>query len=297
MQSLTLKSYGKVNLGLQVLGKRKDGYHEIETILATIDLHDEITLTRSDKGIRVKSDNKTLPSQRRNLAYRAAELLLKEKGVREGVEIFIHKRIPVGVGLGGWSSNGATVLKGLLQLYEIPCSNRDLLEMAKELGSDLPFFLKGGVALAKGRGEILFPLSLPSPIWFVLVFPGFPISTLWAYQNLDLTIPSRSLKILTRSVERGDLYTLAEKLVNSFEEVMFREYPVLKVVKERLLRHGALGASLSGSGSSIFGICEDEDSALRIASHISPSEFSEEKSEFFVVVTKTVREVQEDGDH
>ncbi|MCH7760590.1 4-(cytidine 5'-diphospho)-2-C-methyl-D-erythritol kinase [candidate division TA06 bacterium] len=314
MKSLTLKSYGKVNLGLQVLGKRKDGYHEIETVLTTVDLYDEIILTPSREGIRVRTDHPNLPTDERNLVYQAARLLFKSpylpplsKGRKgdfhEGVEIFIRKRIPIGGGLGGGSSNGATVLKGLSDLFQIPLSNGDLMELAKELGSDLPFFLKGGTALATGRGETLQSLSHPLPFWLVIVYPGFPISTPWAYRKLDLTIPHQSLKILVEAIEKGDLSTVASKLNNSFEEVMFRDCPALKVVKERLLCHGALGASLSGSGSSCFGICEDGDSALRIASHFGNNRkwklermrslpvIFEGDSEFIVVVTKTLREV------
>ena len=191
MEEIILKSPAKINLGLRVLGKRDDGYHEIETIMQMIELSDTIVIKKRDRGIRVSCSDRKLCGKS-NLAYAAALMIKKEGGVRAGADIRVEKKIPVGSGLGGGSSNAAFVLSALNKLWELGYQRERLMEMAGCLGSDVPFFLDGPLALAKGRGEILIPLGNPGKFYIVLVIPSLSISTEWAYKNLNLKLTNCS---------------------------------------------------------------------------------------------------------
>lgn len=293
MRSASLQSYAKVNLGLRVLGRRPDGYHDIETVLQSVSLADSVQIELKDGGIEVSCENPEVPEGEVNLAYRAAREFLRKSQQGIGAKITIGKKIPLGSGLGGASSNAATVLLGLNSLTGDACSPEELSSLATELGSDAPFFLQGGTALATGRGETL-DFSLPTAsLWFILVYPNFPISTEWAYSQIDrrllrsnrtqghrasqgkmrfsLTENAFSANMMVKAIRDGSISDIAANLRNSFEEVVFQEYPELRRLKEELISSGVLGASLSGSGSSLFGICEGENRAQRIGRQLSAS--------------------------
>jgi len=250
-----LKAYAKVNLGLRVIGKRDDGYHNIHTIMQKIDFYDELTFTLNKKGVHFLSNSP--PYERDNICYKAASLFLNATGIEGGVCIKLKKKIWIGSGLGGGSSDAATTLLGLNKFFGTPLNLQELYGLGLSLGSDVPFFLNGSIAEVKGRGEIVLSLKplKPSPN-LVLVYPKFPISTSWAYENIEnhLTKKSSSLKILLEAISDNDLCRIANNLCNDFEEIMMTNYPILKKIKERLYSLGALGASLSGSGSCIYGI-------------------------------------------
>jgi 4-diphosphocytidyl-2-C-methyl-D-erythritol kinase len=193
VETLSLTSYAKVNLGLHVLAKRADGFHDIETILQTIDLRDRIRITPlEEKRIEVRCDRPEVPSGPENLVHRAAQLILSEHEVPGGCRIEIDKRIPAGAGLGGGSGNAAVTLLGLNRLWDLNMSREDHLRMAARLGSDVPFFLEGGTALAEGRGERLTPLRLVPDFWLVLVKPAISISTAWAYGRVKIPLTLNS---------------------------------------------------------------------------------------------------------
>ena len=271
MPPLSMKSCAKVNIGLRIVGKRSDGYHDIETILQTIDLSDEIEIEEASRGIEVVCDTPGIPQGQENLAFAAAKMTLKVAHSTRGVRIEIDKKIPSGGGLGGGSSNAAATIKGLNSLFDLGLDEEKMYEIAKTLGSDVPFFIRGGAALATGRGDRLKHVDVKRKLNLVVVFPGFPISTGWAYEkgNSGLTPPDFDIKILVSALERGDISSLCKRLYNSFEEVVFGHYPDLLDVKKRMLQLGALGALLSGSGSCVFCIVEERDSARAIASEFS----------------------------
>jgi 4-diphosphocytidyl-2-C-methyl-D-erythritol kinase len=271
MPLLSMKSCAKVNLGLRIVGKRNDGYHDIETILQTIDLSDEIEIDETSGGIEVVCNTPGVPRGQENLAFAAAKMTLEAARSSRGVSIKIDKKIPSGGGLGGASSNAAATIKGLNSLFDLGLDEEKMYEIAKALGSDVPFFIRGGAALATGRGDRLKHIDVKRKLNLVIVFPGFPVSTGWAYEkaNSGLTPPDFDIKILASALEQGDTSSLCKRLYNSFEEVVFGHYPELLDMKKMMLQLGASGALLSGSGSCVFCIVEERDSARAIASQFS----------------------------
>ena len=265
MKKIRIESPAKVNLFLEVLGKRKDGYHNVETILETVDLCDDIILKETKEGIEIESDFPSLPLGRENLAYQAAFLLKKRLGIEKGIQITINKRIPLASGLGGGSSNGASVLLGLNKLWDLDLSYEELLGLACEIGADVPFFLRKGRAVGRGRGDELQLLPQSPAFYFVLVSPDFKVSTEWAYENLkNLTKEAQSIKIILSALKSGKITKIGNSLYNRVEEVVIPKHPLIARIKERLLELGARGTLMSGSGSSVFGLADDKKSAEEI---------------------------------
>ncbi len=255
MEFISLASYAKINLGLLILSKRKDGYHNIATVFQQIDLHDDITLRKIPDVIRIISTDPTLPLDRNNLVYRAFELVQSKLGFKGGIEIRIEKRIPMGSGLGGGSSNAAATLVGVNRLWGEKLSLSELEEMAAEIGLDVPFFITGGTALGQGRGEILTPLKWSNDWWVVLVYPGIEVSTSWAYRKAKIILTKEEKFTKFRSVfKKYDPHALRQILENDLEGVVFRRHPVLRIIKEAMYKRDAFYASMSGSGSSIYGL-------------------------------------------
>jgi len=244
-----------VNLFLRVLGRRKDGYHLLDSLMVPISLYDEIEITRARKGDRggltVTCDHPMVPDGEENLAYRAASLLLRKKGVRDPVLIHIRKKIPVGGGLGGGSSDAAATLLGLDRLFGLGCSRREILSLAASIGADAPFFIYGRPARVGGIGERIKPLDRFPRLWMVLLYPGFGVSTRWVYENLRLTKPVGNTSI---NFLLDDFETIQQLLVNDLEKVATGRYPQIASLKRRLLEEGAAGALMTGSGSMVFGI-------------------------------------------
>ena len=259
---ITLRSPAKINLFLEVLGKRSDGYHEIVTVMQEVGLFDTLQITEQPAGITVRTDHADLPTDRRNLVYQAAALLKKRYKIKQGVLINISKNIPLGGGLGGGSSNAAYTLKGLNQLWRLGLKNEELYPLAATLGSDVPFFISGGLALCKGRGEIVFPLPYCLSFTCLLVYPGFPVSTRKIYGNLPnfpLTKPRRDVSIFTKNL-LGKIPTL---VFNRLEETVLRCYPAVRRLRANLVRTGKLvTVQVSGSGASVFGILNPQMTPL-----------------------------------
>ena len=271
MKKIKILSPAKINLFLEVFSRREDGYHEIETVIQAIDIHDEVTLRERNKGIKIICPSEEVPRGKGNLAYRAAEIILKETHPGRGVEIEIKKEIPVAAGLGGGSSNAAAVLTGLKELWNLRGLTRQRLQsLAEELGMDVPFFIKGGRALGKGRGEEITPLRGWEPFWLTVVIPGFKVSTAWVYQSLNLGLTNKRKRI---RMTAGNLETWPEKdwssiLYNRLEEVTEKRYPQIKRIKERLRALGG-EALMSGSGSAVFGIFPEKQQAEKARSIIA----------------------------
>ncbi len=258
--ALTLWAPAKVNLFLEVLGRRPDGYHEVRTILQHVDLCDEIRIAEGGQGILVESRGLPSPEGEENLAYRAADLFFHTCSIRTGVRIQIIKHIPLGAGMGGGSSDAATTLWGLNQLFRTDLTAEGLYRLGAQLGSDVPFFFGGPTAWASGRGEELYALP-PFPVsWLLIVFPGFPVSTTWAYTNLELTGGDRSIRVRT-AAEDGNYEPLLTSSWNRFEEIVFRRYPVVRQLKEYLEACGARPALMTGTGSAVFGRARTREDA------------------------------------
>ncbi len=265
MPDLRITAPAKINLGLEVLRRRSDGYHDINTVFAAIDLCDEIRLSpRADGRVLCRVEGaRELKAGEKNLCVRAARLLQHRDGAGErGIDITLVKRIPIGAGLGGGSSDAAAVLRGASLLWEIPIGADELMRMALELGSDVPFFLRGGTAHAALRGEQLTPVDLPLPYTVLLVNPGIHISTPWAYRTIGRT-GERPATDLIEGLRQGvaDPARLSSALVNDFEDGIFAEYPRLRKIKESLYSAGAVLALMSGSGSTMLGLFCDPNSA------------------------------------
>jgi 4-diphosphocytidyl-2-C-methyl-D-erythritol kinase len=262
---LEKKSPCKVNLILNILGKRPDGFHELETVMHPVNLFDELAFERGGSGIQLTCDEPSLPVDSKNLVYRAAGAFLKLNNLNAGVRIHLQKRIPLAAGLGGGSGNAATALLGMNELFGSPLPVNALVEIAATLGSDIPFFLYHQPALATGRGEKVqvvdnFP-ALRGKAFF-LIHPGFGISTPWSYQNLARFPdalngrPGRAQELITR-LRGGNLEAAAAEFYNSLEAPAFDKFPILALYKEFLREHGALFSLMSGSGSTTFAIFEN----------------------------------------
>lgn len=271
LKELHLNAYAKINLALNVLGPRDDGFHDVETVLHTIDLHDAVTLREREDGIDVRTDWPAVPADARNLVVRAAQVLRDTFGVQRGVEIEIRKGIPVASGLGGGSSDAAITLMGLVQMWKIRLNGRGLISLAASLGSDVPFFLEGGAALARGRGERVSWLPPLPTTWVVLARPRVEVSTAWAYGSLDLpSITARpDAAAIVEAMRREDLSAVGRLLGNVFEGLLQRTHPVVGELKRRILAGEAYGASLSGTGAMVYGLMANEAAARKTAEELA----------------------------
>jgi 4-diphosphocytidyl-2-C-methyl-D-erythritol kinase len=269
---MKIRAPAKINLRLRVLGKRKDGYHLLDTIMVPVSLYDDIEIRRvmardtkkRNKGpqIEVTCDHPSVPSGEKNLVYKAALALLRKRNIDARLRIRIHKRIPVGAGLGGGSSDAAATLIGLSRLFKLGLANRSLKKLAIGIGADVPFFLSGKPARARGIGERLTFLERFPPFWLVILYPRIEISTAWVYGNYRGTLTKAAANTSIVASLRS-CKTFAAMMVNDLETVTLRRYPVIGLLKEELARQGAVGALMSGSGSSVFGLFESKRKALR----------------------------------
>lgn len=267
MKKLQIKAPAKVNYRLDVLGKRPDGYHELRMIMQRVDLCDELEISLSETpGIRVVCGKAGVPDGPGNIAWRAADALLKLSGRQVGIDISITKKIPVAAGLGGGSSDAASVLMGVNELLELGLSDQRLMEIGVKLGADVPFFIYKKTAFAEGIGDKLTALDEVPSLWVVLVNAGIHCSTAWVYQNLQLTT-DKPAAILP--VSYSDIKAVCDVLSNDLEPVTFKRYPLVSELKEILTAAGARGALMSGSGSTVFGLFESEKAAKQAAGEMS----------------------------
>ena len=267
--TLEKQSPCKVNLLLNILGKRPDGFHELETVMHPVNLFDRISFRRTKGSLELTCSDPTLPVDRTNLVHRAATAFVEKAGVKDGVAIHLEKHIPMAAGLGGGSGNAATTLLGLNELFGALLAAQQLHEIAASIGSDVPFFLQTGPAIATGRGERIqalgaFPALKGSA--FLLIHPGFGVATAWAYQNLArfpeaLNGRQGRAENLVRLLNTFDLPTAAGEFFNSLEAPVLEKYPVLEIYQRFLREHGAVAALMSGSGSTTFGIFPSRDAA------------------------------------
>jgi 4-diphosphocytidyl-2-C-methyl-D-erythritol kinase len=257
---MKILSPAKLNLFLKVTGKRPDGYHELFSLMCCVSLCDTLYLQFGTEKIEIESSHPQIPLDKTNLAYKAAALFLKTLGAKEGVKITIEKSIPVAAGLGGGSSNAASVLSGLNHHYGFPFSRDRLMSLGLSLGADVPFLLFQKPALVSGIGEMLEAYPEPLPYSVIIVHPGFGVSTAEVFQNLNLRLTKCKKKITKPSLKKTG-YDVSLHLCNDLEAVTISKYPEIKLVKQQLNQHGALGALMSGSGPTVFGLFSDPKKA------------------------------------
>ena len=265
-KKLQFKTPAKINLGLHIHKKREDGFHELETLFQMVAWFDEMEMEGAPEKVELFCDAPGIPNDESNLVIKAARLLQNNfPGKCDGVKIKLQKNIPSGAGLGGGSGNAAGALLALNILWNLKIPRDDLISMASELGSDVPFFLMSPCAIGTGKGEILQPVENPISFYILMIYPGFPISTPWVYGNLKLklTKSENNISILKNFLMRSEFAQLGAALYNDLEPVVFKRYPEILRIKNELLSSGAGGALLSGSGSTVFGIFDNPEIAKK----------------------------------
>lgn len=259
--TVQLKALAKINLGLDVIGRRENGYHDVRMVMQTIYLYDDVTIRKTDEpDIVVKTNLSFLPVNEDNIAYKAAKMLIEEFGIESGVEIILDKHIPVAAGLAGGSSNAAAVLVGMNRIFDLKLSQKDLMERGVKLGADVPYCVMRGTVLAEGIGEILSPLP-PMPKCYILIAkPNINVSTKVVYEKLDSKPIEKHPDIdgILAGLEQSDIYKVAASLGNVLEAVTIEDYPIIEDIKDAMKEAGALNAMMSGSGPTVFGIFDDK---------------------------------------
>lgn len=287
---MRLRAFAKINLGLDILRKREDGYHEVRMIMQTIQMYDVLEMKKVKKpGISLSVNYPYIPSDERNLVYKAAKLLMDEFQVKEGVDIRLEKFIPVAAGMAGGSSDAAAAMVGINHLFKLGLSEKDLMDRAVNIGADVPYCIMRGTALAEGIGEKLTRIAQVPDCYVLIGKPGIGVSTKTAYESLQLDkIQSHpDIDGMIRDIENGNLLAMTDKMGNVFESGIIGKYPVIGEIKDLMEANGALKAMMSGSGPTVFGIFDDREKMEAAAAVLRQSNLA--KTIFATEVTK-VRE-------
>lgn len=287
---MRLRAFAKINLGLDILTKREDGYHQVRMIMQTIQMYDVLEMKRVKKpGISLSVNYPYIPSDERNLVYKAAKLLMDEFQVKEGVDIRLEKFIPVAAGMAGGSSDAAAAMVGINHLFKLELSEKDLMDRAVNIGADVPYCIMRGTALAEGIGEKLTRIAQVPDCYVLIGKPGIGVSTKTAYESLQLDkIQSHpDIDGMIRDIENGNLLAMTDKMGNVFESGIIGKYPVIGEIKDLMEANGALKAMMSGSGPTVFGIFDDREKMEAAAAVLRQSNLA--KTVFATEVTK-VRE-------
>lgn len=266
MDNITLKALAKINLGLDVVRRREDGYHEVCMVMQTIHLYDKLEIAKErEKGIYITSNLSYVPTNENNLVYKAGKLLMDEFDIKEGVSVNLQKRIPVAAGMAGGSTDAAAMLYGMNRIFDLGLSRQELMDRGVKIGADVPYCLMRGTALAEGIGEKLtsLPPMVKCPV--LIAKPQISVSTKFVYQNLKLdenTIHPNIHQLVT-DIKRKDLHAIASDMGNVLESVTIPEYPIIAQIKEQMMKSGAVNAMMSGSGPTVFGLFEDEETVQK----------------------------------
>lgn len=265
MKDISVKALAKINLGLDVVRRREDGYHEVRMVMQTIHLFDRLEIAKNTSGeITIETNLPFLPTNENNLVYKAAKLLKEEFHIRDGVDVKLHKHIPVAAGMAGGSTDGAAVLYGMNRIFGLGLSKEDLMQRGVKLGADVPYCIMRGTALAEGIGEKLsvLPPMVKCPV--LIAKPGISVSTKFVYENLKLDhkMVHPDIDRLVDDITAKDLHAIAGDMGNVLETVTIPNYPIIARIKEYMMEHGALNAMMSGSGPTVFGLFENEDVAM-----------------------------------
>ena len=271
---MRLQAFAKINLGLDVLGKREDGYHEVRMIMQTIRMYDQLDMRKSvEPGIHLTTNKKYIPVDENNLVWRAAKLMMDTCGIIEGVSIHLHKVIPVAAGMAGGSSDAAATLVGMNRLFHCGLSKEKLMELGVQIGADVPYCVLRGTALAEGIGEKLTVLPPMPDCWILIGKPGISVSTKYVYTTLDLNTDTVHPDIdgMKKALEDGNLYGITERMGNVLQDVTSPAYPDVERIKEQMKALGAVNAMMSGSGPTVFGIFDNEEKAQKACQKLRES--------------------------
>lgn len=279
MDKIELKAYGKINIGLDVIRKREDGYRDLDMIMQTVGVYDDVIISREDGTqtyeIEVSTDADILPNDKGNLAFMAAKVLMEAYDIKSKVKIHINKRIPIAGGMAGGSADCAAVLRGVNKLFQLGLTDEQLQEYGVKLGADVPYCIVGGTKRAQGIGEILTDLPTPPKCYVIIAKPDAFVSTKFVYSHIRPAQIENHPDIdgIIESIKAGDLYGMCEKIANVMEDVTIPEYPIIQKVKDILKSNGAVNALMSGSGPTVFGIYDDEEKAKQSMDALSGKEF------------------------
>lgn len=271
---MRLQAFAKINLELDVLGKREDGYHEVRMIMQTIRMYDQLDMRKSvEPGIHLTTNKKYIPVDENNLVWRAAKLMMDTCGIMEGVSIHLHKVIPVAAGMAGGSSDAAATLVGMNRLFHCGLSKEKLMELGVQIGADVPYCVLRGTALAEGIGEKLTVLPPMPDCWILIGKPGISVSTKYVYTTLDLNTDTVHPDIdgMKKALEDGNLYGITERMGNVLQDVTIPAYPEVERIKEQMKALGAVNAMMSGSGPTVFGIFDNEEKAQKACQKLRES--------------------------
>ena len=278
MDSCEIRAYAKINLGLDITGLREDGYHLLKMVMQTVSLSDRLKFTISKSpGIRLESSNRFLNVGPKNIVYKTASMIMEKYGIKKGVSVSIEKKIPIAAGLAGGSADAAVTLIAMDHLFGLNIDDAEMFEYGASLGADIPFCLMGGTALAEGIGEKLTPLPGMPECQILLVKPKFGISTSYVYQKIDRINIQQHPRIdaIIDGLDRGNLSGVCENMGNVLELVSCAEHPELEVIKARMTELGAIGAMMSGSGPTVFGIFDDINAARKAYSEFKCGEYGQ----------------------
>lgn len=263
MDSYLIKAYAKINLGLDVVRRLENGYHEVRMIMQTVGIHDELMLKRTEEGITVTTDSGELPTDENNLIYKAAKLMLETYHISSGLHIHLKKNIPVAAGMAGGSTDAAATFKGINRLFDLDCTLEELMKLGVQIGADVPYCVMGGTALAEGIGEKLTSLN-PAPDCYLLVAkPDIQVSTKYVYEHLDAEGIKKHPDIdgMVEAIWEESLQGILDRMGNVLESVTVEKYPIIQKIKDRMRELGALNSLMSGSGPTVFGIFISERQA------------------------------------
>ena len=266
MDEISLKALAKINLGLDVVRRREDGYHEVRMVMQTINLYDRLDIVKNkEPGISIKTNISFLPVNENNLIYKAGKLLMDEFGIKDGVSVKLNKRIPIAAGMAGGSTDAAAMMYGINKLFDLGLSRKALMERGVKIGADVPYCIMRGTALAEGIGEELTQLSPMVRCPILIAKPSISVSTKFVYQNLKLdeNTVHPDIDKLVEDIKKKDLGKIASDMGNVLETVTIPNYPVIAEIKERMLQSGAVNSMMSGSGPTVFGIFDDEETARK----------------------------------
>lgn len=275
MRQIGLKAYAKINLGLDVLRKREDGYHEVRMIMQSIKLYDKLTMKKISKDeIILHTNLGYLPNNDKNLVYKAIQLMKQEYGLKQGVKAELEKKIPVAAGMAGGSTDAAAALVGMNRLFHLKLSTERLMELGARLGADVPYCVMRGTALSEGIGEVLTPLNPIPQCWILIAKPGINVSTRFVYENLEADkLPWHpDIDGMMEAIDRGELKGITDRLSNVLETVTEKKYPIIGKIKQTMVDGGAMNSIMSGSGPTVFGIFDDKKKAMAALTQVKEIE-------------------------
>lgn len=261
MNEYQMKAYAKINLGLDVVRRLENGYHEVKMVMQTVGIYDELCFDRAESGIMITCDTGEIPTDENNLIYKAAKLMMEHYQIKEGVRIHLHKNIPIAAGMAGGSTDAAATMKGMNRLFDLGAGLKELMELGVAIGADVPYCILGGTALAEGIGEKLRALPSAPDCYLLVAKPDINVSTKYVYEHLDAEGISKHPDIdgMVQAIEQGSLQGIIERMDNVLESVTVKAYPIIETIKGRMKELGAVGSLMSGSGPTVFGIFLSED--------------------------------------